>query len=165
MLALGAQPLHTGAMPPGHPATTRNLVKSTFLTNGMLLALDGRCMDRLALPLALQLCKRSGKRLDILLVNPPKAATLVLGKFLQQLEEEKIDYRLTSTEGDLADELPLYVHRFRTISLILLDCLDKWEASLHPTLDALRREGYQVLTLLDHATGAPVSNAEWRVAT
>jgi hypothetical protein len=141
----------------GRAIATQNRVNAIFPGNGMLLALDGRCLDRQALPLALQLCKRYGKRLDILLVNPPKPATLMLGQFLQKLEIEGIDYRLSSGEGDLADELPLYLHRFQAISFILLDCLDKWEAMLHPTLDGLRREGYKVLTLLDREHDVLVS--------
>lgn len=165
MPKFGHEAKQTGAMEHGRPATTRNAVKSTHFTNGILLALDGRCMDRPALPLALQLCKRSYKRLDILLLNPPRAATSMLWEFLQELEKEGIDYRLTSTEGELADELPLYIHRFRYISLVLLDCLDKWEARLHPTLDALRQEGYKVLTLLDRAHDAPVSGSAWKDAT
>jgi hypothetical protein len=152
--------MQAGAMQRGQPSTTQNPLKSPFSSNGMLLALDGRCLDRLALPRALQLCKRSGRRLDILLVNPPKPATWMLGQFLQKLEIDGIDYRLTSGEGNLADELPLYVHRFQYISFVLLDCLDKWEAMLHPTLDALRREGYKVLTLLDRENDVLVSNAE-----
>lgn len=154
-----------GAIGRGQPTPAQGPVKSAFSSHGMLLALDGRCMDRPALSLALQRCKRSGNRLDILLVNPPKAATLLLGKFLQELEKTGIDYRLTSTEGDLADELPLYVHRFRYISFVLLDCLDKWEERLHPTLDALRQEGYKVLSLLDQEHGALISSAEWQPAT
>lgn len=157
--------MQTGAMKRGQAGAARNPLKSTFSSNGMLLALDGRCLDRLALPLALHLCKKSGKRLDILLLNPPKPATLMLGKFLQKLEIEGIDYRLTSGEGNLADELPLYVHRFQYISFVLLDCLDKWESMLHPTLDALRQEGYKILTLLDHESDMLVSNAERLVAT
>ncbi|OYY94920.1 MAG: hypothetical protein B7Y41_05010 [Hydrogenophilales bacterium 28-61-23] len=128
----------------------------------MLLALDGRCLDRLALPLAFQLCQQSGRRLDILLLNPPKPATLMLGQLLQKLETEGIDYRLTSGEGDLADELPLYLHRFQTISFVLMDCLDKWEAMLQPTLAALRQEGYKILTLLDREKEVLISSAEWR---
>jgi len=149
----------------GQPATIPNPVKWAFPANGLLLALDGRCLDRLALPIALRLCQRYGKRLDILLVNPPKPATLMLGKFLQELEEEGVDYRLTSTEGTLADELPLYVHRFDNISIVLLDCLDKWETRLHSTLEVLRREGYRVLTLLDRESDAQLGNSEWRMAT
>lgn len=156
--------MQTWDMQQRRPATIRNPAKWTFPTNGLLLALDGRCLDRLALPIAVRLCQRYGKRLDILLVNPPKPATLMLGKFLLELEEEGVEYRLTSTEGTLAEELPLYVHHFDNISIVLLDCLDKWEARLHSTLEALRQEGYRVLTLLDRESDALLGNAEWRVA-
>lgn len=138
-------------------------VKTIPPSNGILLALDGHCLERQAIPRALQFCRQTGKRLDILLVNPPKPVTLMLGKLLQQLEREGIDYRLTSGEGSLADELLLYVHRFQHISFILLDCLDKWEAMQQPTLDTLRQEGYTVLTLLDRENEVLVSNTERRV--
>lgn len=145
--------------------TLLRLPAKKFATNnGILLALDGRCLERQAIPRALPLCRQIGKRLDILLMNPQKPATMILGKLLPLLEMEGIDYRLTSGEGDLAVEIPLYLRRFRAISVVLMDCLDQWEAILHPTLDALRRDGYQVLTLLDRENdllpAAP--SGDWR---
>lgn len=136
-------------------------VKATSVGNGgLLLALDGRCMDKAAFPHALQLCKRHGGRLDILLLNPPKPATFLLAHFLQQLEAAGIDYRLSSGEGNLANELPLYLHRFSYICCVVLDCLDKWETRQKPMLGALRQEGYQVLTLLDSENNVLLSSAE-----
>lgn len=120
---------------------------------GLLLALDGRCVERLALPLAIQLCRGTAKRLDILVANPPKAATTLLGAFLMELERHGIDYRLTSTESDLGMELIHYVHRFQYVSVILLDCLAHWDGESSPTLDSLRSEGYRVISLLDHRDG------------
>lgn len=117
---------------------------------GMLLALDGRCVERLALPVAVQMCRGSSQRLDILITNPPKAATSLLGGFLMELERHGIDYRLTSTERELHEELVHYVHRFRYVSLILLDCLEHWGDRHLATLDSLRSEGYRVITLLEH---------------
>jgi hypothetical protein len=137
-------------------------VKSADTSNGILLALDGYCLERQAVPYALQYCRRNGKCLDILLVNPPKQATMMLGELLQQLEREGIDYRQTSGEGNLADELLLYLHRFKYISCVLLDCLDKWEAMLHPTLVALHQKGYRILTLPDREQEMLFSIAEWR---
>jgi len=156
--------MQTRPLERGHQTALRMPVKSTIASNGILLALDGHCLDRQAIPRALQFCRQTGKRLDILLVNPPQPATLMLGKLLQQLEREGIDYRLTSGEGDLAVELPIYLHRFKYIAFILLDCLDKWEAMLHPTLELLRREGYKVLTLLDGENDLLISNAKLQVA-
>ncbi len=81
----------------------------------------------------------------------------MLGKLLQQLEREGIDYRLSSGEGALADELPLYLRRFKYISYVVLNCLDKWDARLHATLHTLSRDGYKVLTRLAHDNTAPLS--------
>lgn len=117
--------------------------------HGMLLALDGRCVERLALPVAVELCRGTSERLDILITNPPKAATFLLGGFLMELERHGIDYRLTSSERELHEELVHYVHRFRHVALILLDCLEHWDDQHHATLDSLRSEGYRVISLLD----------------
>jgi hypothetical protein len=116
----------------------------------MLLALDGHCLDRLALPLAIQHCQRGGRRLDILLTHPPQAATTLLGGFLMELERNGIDYRLTSSDQDLGQELLNYVHRFRYISVILLDCLSHWDGEENPALDSLRAWGYRVISLQNH---------------
>jgi hypothetical protein len=124
---------------------------------GILLALDGLCLEQPALPHALELCRNNGNRLDILLLNAPKPVTLMLGKLLQQLEKEGIDYRLSSGEGALADELPVYLHRFKYISFVVLNCLDKWDTRLHATLKTLSRDGYKVLTRLAHGNTAPLS--------
>lgn len=144
--------MQTHAHKPGQQTVLHTPIKMKAASHGMLLALDGFCLTRPAFPLVLQLCARAGNRLDILLVNPPKPATLMLGKFLQTLEESGIDYRLTTGEGDLADEIPLYLHRFKDISVVLLDCVDKWGKRLHPTLNVLHREGYKVITLRDGLT-------------
>lgn len=131
-------------------------VKSTNANQGILLALDGLCLEQPALPHVLQLCRSTGNRLDILLLNAPKPVTLILGKLLQQLEKEGIDYRLSSGEGALADELPVYLHRFKYISFILLNCLDKWDTRLHATLNVLSLDGYKVLTQLTHNDTVPL---------
>jgi len=156
--------MQTRSLERGRQTVLRLPVKMVVANNGILLALDGHCLERQAIPRALQFCRQTGKRLDILLVNPPKPATLILGKLLQQLEKEGIDYRLTSGEGNLAEEIPLYLHRFQSITFVLLDCLDKWEAILHPMLDTLRRDGFRVLTLLDRENDLLAGNTEWRMA-
>lgn len=126
-------------------------VKTSNASRGILLALDGHCLVQPALPDVIQLCRTNGNHLDILLLNAPKPVTLMLGKLLRQLEKEGIDYRLSSGEGVLADELPVYLRRFKHISLVLLNCLDKWDTRLHATLDTLIVDGYKVLTRRTHA--------------
>lgn len=132
-------------------------VNSSTANQGILLALDGLCLEQPALPHVLHLCRSNGNRLDILLLNAPKPVTLMLGKLLLQLEKEGIDYRLSSGDGALADELPVYLHRFKYISFVLLNCLDKWDTRLHATLHTLSRDGYKVLTRLAHHNTAPLS--------
>lgn len=124
-------------------------VKMSEYGNGILLALDGYRMERPALPLALEICKRNCKRLDILLLNSPKPSTLILGKFLQNLETADIDYRLSTGEGELADQLPLYLRRFKYISCVLLEYLEQLDVKLQMVLDAMRQKDYKILALPD----------------
>ncbi len=113
-----------------------------------LLALDGRCIETLALPTVVQLFHCTPPRLDILVTNSPKAATTLLGGLLMDLERHGIDYRLTSTEGSLTQEMLHYVRRVPCISVILVDCLETCEDE--SILDALRREGYRITCVLNH---------------
>ncbi len=151
--------MQINALKRGPAATPLKPLKGAIPANGMLLALDGRCMDRQVLQHALELCRSCGSRLDILLLNPPKPATSLLGQLLQKLEAAGIDYRLSSGEGDMADELPRYVHRFGYISFVVMDCLDKWEVKISPTLQALRHEGYTVMALIEPDKTAMLASA------
>jgi len=127
----------------------RNPVNPPEPPKGILLALDGPRLQHLALPLALEICQSTSRRLDILLLNPPKPSTLMLSKFLLNLETAGVDYRLSSGEGDLADQLPLYLRRFNYIKCVLLDQLDKLDVKLNLALAALRQKEYRILALLD----------------
>lgn len=129
---------------------------------GVLLALDGRCLERLALPRAVELCRGGSRRLDILLVHPPRAAITLLGSFLMALEGQGIDYRLTSSDKDLHEELVHYLRRFQNVSVILLDCQENWDEDHLDTLDALRAEGYRIISLLDHRQRHVVRLADCR---
>lgn len=132
-----------------HPARTGR-VPTHLDGRGVLLALDGRCLERLALPLAVEMCRGFSHRLDILLTHPPRAAISLLGGFLMALEGQGIDYRLTSSDKDLHEELPHYLRRFQNVSVILLDCRENWDEEHLDTLDDLRAEGYRIISLLNH---------------
>jgi hypothetical protein len=147
---------HHETMEPVGRAILRLPVKSANAGQGVMLALDGLSLERAAMPHALELCRRNGKRLDILLLNAPKPATLMLGKLLLQLEQEGIDYRLSSGEGVLADELPVYLHRFKSISFVVLNGLDQCDAKLLETVNALSLNGYKVLAHLAHGNASPL---------
>jgi len=113
-----------------------------------LLALNGHCIETLALPTVVQLFHCTPPRLDILVTNSPKAATTLLGSLLMELERHGIDYRLTSTEGNLTQEMLHYVRRVQCSSVILVDCLETCEDE--PILYSLRREGYRITRVLNH---------------
>lgn len=133
-------------------AATRPDVDPTAPDNrkATLLALDGRCLDRLALPLVLPHCQRGGRRLDILLAHPPQTATAFLGGFLAELERHGIDFRLTSSNVDIDLELTTWVNRLPYVSVILLDCHAHWDGEENPALNSLRARGYRVTSLQNH---------------
>jgi hypothetical protein len=133
----------------GRQTVLRAPSKVIHVGEGLLLALDGHCLGRPALASMIELCRQNGNRLDILVLNPPEPATLMLGTLLRQLKQWNIDYRLSSSAGDLADQIALYLYRFKSITSVVLGCLDPLDASLHTRLNALRQEGYTVMALVD----------------
>ena len=133
----------------GRQIVLRAPSRNANIGEGVLLALDGHCLGRPALEPMLELCQRNNNRLDILLLNPPQPATLMLGTLLRHLEQRNIDFRLSSSEGELANALALYLHRFKSISSVVLGCLDHRDAKLHSQLDALRLDGYKIMVLVD----------------
>lgn len=109
----------------------------------VLLALDGRCLTPSLLARALAHCVPLTDRLDILLVNSPKAPTSLLAGLLLRLEHSGIDYRLTSSEGDLGEQVLHYLNRFLGISLVLVDRLNPLELSIGVAMARLRAHGYR----------------------
>lgn len=114
---------------------------------GVLLALDGTRLTPELLAAALKQCVQSTDRLDILLVNPPKAPTCLLGSLLLRLEHSGIDYRLTSGDGDLGKEIVHYLKRFQGIALVIVDSLPSLEQALGSILSDLCRSGYRFIGL------------------
>ncbi len=109
-----------------------------------LLALEGGQLVRGALASALRLCRDTVWRVDILMVSPTGAPTQQLGKFLRELEEEGIDFRLVTAEGDLGEAVSHYVQRHRQISMILLDAAKRFDGRLRRAMEPLRRLGCEV---------------------
>jgi len=101
----------------------------------VLLALDGRHVTAELQLAALKCCIQFSNRLDILLLNPPKPPTFLLGSLLLRLEHSGIDYRMTSGEGDLGAEVLRYLQRFQSIDLVIVDSM----SALERCLDAQQR--------------------------
>lgn len=112
-----------------------------------LLALDGQRLTQDRQLAALKHCVQSSSRLDILLVNPPKAPTFLLAGLLLRLEHSGIDYRLTSAEGDFGDEIVRYLHRFQGIGLVIVDCLPPLERFLDLNQHGPCRKGRRFIGL------------------
>lgn len=96
-------------------------IRRELSKSGVLLALDGRHLTLEIQTAALKQCVQLTDRLDILLVNPTKAPTLMLGSLLLRLEHSGIDYRLASAVGNLGVEIVDYLLRFRGITLVVTD--------------------------------------------
>ena len=117
----------------------------------VLLALDGARLTPLLLTAALAHCVPLTDRLDILLVNPPKAPTSLLRGLLLKLEHSGIDYRLVSSEGDLGEHVLNYLNRFRGITQVLVDCLPSLERAMGSKLAELQSKGYRFIPLTEAA--------------
>lgn len=89
----------------------------------VLLALDGQHVPQELQRVALKYCLQWTRRLDILLINPPKAPTFLLGGLLLRLEHSGIDYRLDSREGEFGNEVVRYLQRFPGIGLVIVNAM------------------------------------------
>jgi hypothetical protein len=115
----------------------------------VLLALDGAGISPKLLSAALKHCLQFTDRLDILLVNPPAAPTRLLCGLLLRLEEYGIDYRLASTEGDLGEQVLLYLKRFLGISMVLVDRLSPLERTISEAMKRMGSEGYRFVPIAE----------------
>ena len=96
----------------------------SFATRLVLLALDGCALSRELLEVALRRCVHLTSRLDILVVNPPKAPASLLAVLLLKLEHSGVDYRLAGVHGDLAGEVARYLRRYRGVTTVLAEGLE-----------------------------------------
>jgi hypothetical protein len=119
----------------------------------ILLALEGSHLDNALLKLAFLPCRKFCRRVDILVSNPPKPATQMVARLLLSLERCGIDYRLTSTAGDLWPELLNYLKRFPSISTVLLESLRPMDEQQASALRALRGNGLRLIDLSIYQCG------------
>ena len=130
---------------PATQATARPPVP--YPRHRVLLALDCGGITPKGLSTALKHFLQFTDRLDILLVNPPAAPTSLLCGLLLNLEEYCIDYRLTSTEGDLGEQVLLYLKRFLSISMVLVDRLSPLERTISVAMKRMCSEGYRFVPI------------------
>lgn len=86
----------------------------------ILLALDGRTLQRELLATLLRHCVHLCPRLDILLINPPREPTTMLAMLLLRLEHSGIDYHMSSAHGEMSEEILRYLGRYRGITALAL---------------------------------------------
>lgn len=86
----------------------------------ILLALDGRALDREMLARLPRCCVQLSPRLDILLVNPPREPMSCLAMLLLRLEHGGVDYHVASALGEVGAEILHYLTRHRGITAVVL---------------------------------------------
>jgi len=101
----------------------------------------------MVLTAALARCVHLTDRLDILVVNSPKAPPSLLCGLLLKLEHSGIDYRLVSGEGDLGDQVLHYLNRFLGITMVLVDSLTPLEQTIGAAMAQLRTKDYRFVPL------------------
>lgn len=135
-----------------HSATATRAIAKTpmpYPRYRLLLALDGGGITPMVLSAALKHCLQYTDRLDILLVNPPAAPTRQLCSLLLRLEEYGIDYRLASTEGDLGEQVLLYLKRFLGISMVLVARLSPLEKTIGEEMQRMCSKGYRFVPIAE----------------
>ncbi|NTV94681.1 MAG: hypothetical protein HGA75_04605 [Thiobacillus sp.] len=118
-----------------------------------LLALDGTRLTPNLLTVAAKRCVHLAERLDILLVNPPKAPTRLLWGLLVHLENSGVDYRLASIDGDLGEQVLTYLKRFLGINIVLVDEVALLEQSISADMAHLRAHGYRFVSINEFCQG------------
>lgn len=113
-----------------------------------LLAFDGENLTPDQLNAAQKKCLQKADRVDILLVNPHRAATSMLRELLMKLEETGFDCLLTISKGTLADQINRYIKRFLGIRWIILHTLPALGANWRVDAANLRHQGYHILSLV-----------------
>jgi len=114
-----------------------------------LLALDGGRVTPQILSAAETRCIQLADRVDILLLNSPRAPITLLRRLLVRLEQANIDYRLTCSTGNMGDQIASYLRHFVGINFILVDALPDYETGGEINFYDLCRQGYRIITLTD----------------
>jgi hypothetical protein len=141
------------------PTTAHSQPKRSFLAKAhtmgsghrCLLALDGERVSNQVLGAAEARCLQLADRVDILLLNSPKAPITLLRKLLIKLERAGIDYRVTCSTGGLADQVANYLRHFAGIRFVMVDVLPSHEAAGETNFHELRHQGYRIIALTDMA--------------
>ena len=120
----------------------RTVVPRAHARGRSLLALDGATMTPQVLSAAETRCLQMSGRVDILLVNSPKAPESLLHRLLISLEQTGIDYRLTSASGGLGEHLTNYLRRHAGIREIVVATLPTLGHDWDVKVADLRYQGY-----------------------
>ena len=115
----------------------------------VLLALDGQKLTPELQVVALKCCVHWTRRLDILLVNPPKAPTFLLGGLLLRLEHSGVDYRLESCENEYGKAVSSYLQRFPNVGLVIANVLPALVDHYSEVRRDLNRSGLHFIDLAE----------------
>jgi hypothetical protein len=113
----------------------------------VLLALDGFRLSLETLDAAYERCSTMSRRVDVLVANCNTEPTPLLQEFLDRLNQNGIEYRLTMAEYSLASQVLRYTKRFPGIRTVLTNNPGGLSRGLGPLKESLLAEGYRFFGL------------------
>jgi hypothetical protein len=145
---MNSTPASSQIKPRGKSAPLRPVVQQPRSNGRSLLALDGANLSPQLLSAAESRCLQMSGRIEILLVNSPKAPESLLHRLLISLERAGVDYRLTSASGDFGDKVTHFLRRHIGITQIMVATLPALGKGWDVKVADLRYQGYGFSTLI-----------------
>ncbi|MBF0558127.1 MAG: universal stress protein [Nitrospirae bacterium] len=91
---------------------------------GVLLAIRREQMDKKTFRYAVNTCKRTGARLDIIYISPAESSDPLLEECLAELRSEGVNYRLMHKKGCLKKEIIDYTNNKKDIIFAVTESAD-----------------------------------------
>lgn len=113
-----------------------------------LLALDAAALSPKVISMAEAKCVNGADRIDILLVNSPRAPEAVLHRLLISLEGMEVDYKITTGDGELGSHIAQYLRRHKGINQIMVTTLPSLGTGWEVKVSDLRYQGFRFCTLM-----------------
>lgn len=85
--------------------------------------------DKRAFTYALNISKRIGAGLDILLVSPKKALTPMIKQFVKELKKEGISHSVSQKEGCLKNQIVDYTNARKGILFVVIESSENLDAN------------------------------------
>lgn len=102
----------------------------------VLLAVREDRVEEAALSYALNICKRVGAEIDLLLVPRRNVVPTAIAEFLERLAAEGVGYRLIRRAAPLGEAIAAHAKGHKDVLFVVIDSLESWG---EPTGGASRR--------------------------